>query len=205
MNEKLFDTGFGFGPELGSLIMWLYPERHREMGVFWDGQKCVCQSWPDDLETPTDEEIEAAYETYLVEYPVQKLEELRQDIRTQAEAVFNQLAEIVTGETIRPTTIAEWAAKEQIVLAWEAAGKPEPTTGNGYSWAVYEASFDPEKDAVQLLESQLANAKAWRGLQVAMSGWRQMNNARLKAAQSESDLEALRDGMEAELRGLLQL
>lgn len=205
MNEKLFNTGFDFGPELGALIMWLYPERHREMGVFWDGQKCVCQSWPDDLEIPTDDEIEAAYQTYLLDYPVEKLEGLRQSLRSQAEDTFYRLASEKTGEPINALIIQEWQAKEMLVKQWVAAGKPVPLPDNDYALAYYEAEGDPDKDASQLMEAWLVNATNWRMLNIAYIAWRQGFRTRVKAAKNEDELNALRYLVETGLKELMKL
>jgi len=133
------------------------------------------------------------------------LEPIRQSLRTQAEDVFLRLAEIVTGEHITEMTLAEWAKKEEISLSWEQAGKPEPAPDNEYYWAYSEAQGDPIKTPWELLDAQLRNAKAWRGMQIGFSVWRQGFRAQIKAATTEAELEEFRAAIEPQLRGLLGL
>jgi len=202
--SKLLETGFDFGPELGALMVWLYPERHLEMNVFYDEQKCICQTWPDDLPIPTDEEIEAAYQTYLVEYPIQRLEDLRQSLRTEAEATFNKLASEKTGEPINALIIQEWKDKEVLALQWEADGKPSPDPAI-YKMAYDESTGDPDKDAWQMVEAWLNNAKPWRLMYNGYVAWRQGFRAQIKAIQTEAELEALRAEIEPYLRKMMNL
>jgi len=115
------------------------------------------------------------------------------------------LAEILTNEHITPMVLAKWSKIEELILKWEADGKPEPTDKNQYAWAFYEAQGDPDKTPSDLMEVQLTNAKRWRGLQIAFSIWQQDFNSRVRLAQTEDELNTLRSSMFFEIKTVVGL
>jgi hypothetical protein len=131
------------------------------------------------------------------------LDAMQDAVKSAAEQRFMALAAKITGEPINALIIQEWQAKEQLVMKWVAAGKPNPTAINEYLLAYYEATGDPDKTPAQLMESWLVNATNWRNLNIAYITWRQGFRARIKTATTEADLAILRDGIEGELQTLL--